>query len=77
MALYLTEVRRFATWLAEHDRFEGGDLVAVTKRDVEAWIGVMRAKGLVQATIMRRCGESRAVDRAPDAYDNVNPMGDR
>ena len=77
MALYLTEVRRFATWLAEHDRAEGGDLVAVTKRDVEAWIGAMRAKGLAQATIMRRCGESRAVDRALDAYDNVNPMGDR
>jgi integrase/recombinase XerD len=52
--LYLTEVRRFATWLAEHDRAGGGDLVAVVKRDVEAWIGAMRTKGLSQATIRSR-----------------------
>lgn len=52
--LYLTEARRFADWLAEHDRAGGGDLTAVTKRDVEAWIGAMRSKGLAQATIRSR-----------------------
>lgn len=52
--LYLVEVRRFAAWLAEHERSEGGDLLAATKRDVEAWIGAMRARGLAQATIRSR-----------------------
>ena len=52
--LYLTEVRRFATWLSEHGRCDSGDLTAVTKRDVEAWIGAMRSKGLSQATIRSR-----------------------
>lgn len=54
VVLYLTEVRRFAAWLADHDRAGGGDLVQVTKRDVEAWIGAMRAQGRAQATIRSR-----------------------
>lgn len=54
VALYLEEVRRFAAWLAEHERAGGGDLAAVVKRDVEAWIGAMRTRGLAQATIRSR-----------------------
>lgn len=54
VVLYLTEARRFAGWLAEHDRAGGGDLAAVTKRDVEAWIGAMRSAGRAQATIRSR-----------------------
>lgn len=51
--LYLTEVRRFATWLADNSRAKG-DLLVATKRDVEAWIGSMKAKGLSQSTIRNR-----------------------
>lgn len=54
IVLYLTEARRFAAWLGEQGRCDGGDLAAVAKRDVEAWIGAMRAKGLSQATIRNR-----------------------
>ena len=52
--LYLTEVRRFAAWLAANDKAGGGDLAAVTKRDVESWLGDMRGRGLSQATMRSR-----------------------
>lgn len=84
--LYLSEVRRFADWLAEHDRAGGGDLAAVVKRDVEAWIGAMRTKGLAQATIRSRwialrnlyawASEEGEVDENPVArvkVDKPNP----
>lgn len=38
---------------------------------------LMRLGGWESAEIMRRYGESRAVDRALAAYDLVNPMGDQ
>jgi site-specific recombinase XerD len=53
VALYRTEARRFAAWLAEAGK-AGGDLAAVAKRDVEAWIGDMRERGLSAATIRNR-----------------------
>jgi integrase/recombinase XerD len=52
VALYLAEVDRFAAWLTDHGRTD--DLLAVTKADVEAWIGTMRSQGLAQATIRSR-----------------------
>lgn len=54
--LYLDEARRFATWLAEHHRPQGqpGDLLAVGRRDAEAWITDLRAAGLAGATIRSR-----------------------
>lgn len=80
--LYLREVRRFADWLAEHDRANGGDLVAATKRDVEAWIGAMRSKGLSGSTVRNRwiclrslyrwAHEEGEVDENPVARVNVD-----
>lgn len=54
--LYLEEVRRFAGWLADHDRPSDapGDLETVQRADVAAWIGDLRAKGLSQSTIRSR-----------------------
>lgn len=74
--LYLTEVRNFAAWLAEHDRAGGGDLTAVTKRDVEAWIGALRSKGLAQATIRSRWIALRSLYGWAAAEDEVteNPV---
>lgn len=56
VALYLQEARRFAAWLDGRDGAHGahGDLLAVTKRDVEAWLGDLRARGLAQATMRSR-----------------------
>ncbi len=53
---YLSEVSRFARWLAEHQRPAGtpGDLAAVTKRDAESWIAGQRAQGLSGNTIRNR-----------------------
>jgi site-specific recombinase XerD len=54
--LYLEEAARFARWLAEHGRPESskGDLLAVTRRDAEAWLSALRADGLAGATIRSR-----------------------
>ena len=53
---YLTEVRRFALWLAGHDRPGGapGDLAGVTHADVVAWVSDLRAAGLSASTIRSR-----------------------
>jgi integrase/recombinase XerD len=63
--LYLEEVRRFAGWLAAHGRPAGspGDLAAVERRDVEAWIGDLRAQGLAQATVRSRWIALRSIYR--------------
>jgi integrase/recombinase XerD len=45
--LYVREVRRFADWYR-------GDLLAVTRRDVEAWIAYLQAAGRAKATIRSR-----------------------
>jgi integrase/recombinase XerD len=45
--LYLREVRRFADWLA-------GDLLEVSRRDVETWIREQQAAGRAKATIRSR-----------------------
>jgi site-specific recombinase XerD len=45
--VYLRELRRFATWYQ-------GDLLEVTRRDVETWIRDMQAAGRVKATIRSR-----------------------
>ncbi len=54
--LYAEEARRFAAWLAAHNRPEAepGDLAAVGRRDVEAWLSDLRAKGLAPATMRSR-----------------------
>lgn len=54
---YLDEVRRFANWLAEHSRpgSAPGDLLAVERRDVEAWLMAQRTAGIAQATMRNRC----------------------
>lgn len=54
--LYLDEVRRFAKWLAAHDRPKDnpGDLVAMRRNDAEAWIIDLREQGLSGATIRSR-----------------------
>ncbi len=53
---YLDEIHRFARWLAEHDRPAAapGDLLAVGRRDVEAWLSAQRAAGIAQATMRNR-----------------------
>jgi integrase/recombinase XerD len=45
--LYIREVRRFADWYR-------GDLLAVRRRDVEAWIAHLQAAGRAKATIRSR-----------------------
>lgn len=54
--LYTNEVRRFARWLADHQRplSAPGDLAAVDRADIEAWISDMRAHQLTTATIRSR-----------------------
>lgn len=53
---YLDEVNRFAAWLAAHDRPAGapGDLEAVRRLDVVAWIGDMRQRGIAENTVRNR-----------------------
>jgi site-specific recombinase XerD len=53
---YLDEVRRFAGWLAEHSRPASapGDLLAVERKDVEAWLMAQRTAGIAQATMRNR-----------------------
>ncbi|MGH9165676.1 MAG: tyrosine-type recombinase/integrase [Acidimicrobiales bacterium] len=54
--LYLDEARRFAAWLAEHGRpaANPGDLLAVDRRDAEAWLTSLKAAGRSQATMRNR-----------------------
>lgn len=52
IALYLSEVERFADWLAENGR--GGDLLTVTRRDAEAYLSALREAGRAPATIRSR-----------------------
>lgn len=53
---YVDEVWRFARWLADHRRPSAapGDLVAVERKDVEAWLTAQRTAGLSQATMRNR-----------------------
>lgn len=53
---YLDEVWRFASWLAAQDRpaTSPGDLIAVGRKDVEAWLTDQRRAGLAQATMRNR-----------------------
>jgi len=53
---YLDETWRFVGWLAEHERpvAAPGDLLAVGRRDVEAWLMAQRKAGLAQATMRNR-----------------------
>lgn len=53
---YLDEVRRFARWLAEHGRPAAApaDLLAVERKDVEAWLMAQRTAGIAQATMRNR-----------------------
>jgi len=54
--LYLDEAGRFADWLADHGRptANPGDLLAVGRRDVEAWLSSLKAAGRSQATMRNR-----------------------
>lgn len=56
MTHYVDEVRRFAGWLAQHSRPAAapGDLLAVERRDVEAWLMAQRSAGIAQATMRNR-----------------------
>lgn len=53
---YLDEVWRFAGWLADHNRpaAAAGDLLAVERKDIEAWLMAQRTAGLSQATMRNR-----------------------
>lgn len=54
--LYLDVARRFARWLEANGRPSSapGDLLAVQRSDVEAWLTAMRAAGLAQNTLRNR-----------------------
>jgi site-specific recombinase XerD len=54
--LYVDEARRFVAWLEANGRPTSapGDLLAVERRDVEAWLGALRAQGLAQSTMRSR-----------------------
>jgi site-specific recombinase XerD len=56
VALYLEEAARFAAWLDDAGRPASapGDLLAVTRQDVEAWVADLQAAGLAQATVRSR-----------------------
>ncbi|MCB1014384.1 MAG: tyrosine-type recombinase/integrase [Acidimicrobiales bacterium] len=56
IGLYLDEVNRFATWLADHGRPEDnpGDLADVSHGDVVAWVADLRANALSPSTIRSR-----------------------
>ena len=53
---YRDEVQRFAAWLTANGRPASapGDLLAVRRQDVEAWLGAQRAAGIAQATMRNR-----------------------
>ncbi len=54
--LYLKEVHRFAAWLEDNGRpvEAPGDLLLVSRQDVEAYIGWMQQEGRAKATIRSR-----------------------
>jgi integrase/recombinase XerD len=54
--LYNDEARRFVSWLVAHGRPDGapGDLLEVTRGDVEAWLSDLRAVGLSANTLRSR-----------------------
>ncbi len=56
VVLYLDEARRFAGWLVANGRPAGapGDLLAVTRKDVEAWLSAQKAEGRAQNTMRNR-----------------------
>lgn len=56
VALYMQEARRFACWLAAAGRPAGapGDLLGVTRKDVEAWLSALKAEGRAQNTLRNR-----------------------
>ncbi len=56
VTLYMQEARRFAEWLRATGRPAAapGDLLAVTKQDVEAWLTSLRAEGRAQNTMRNR-----------------------
>ena len=62
---YLEEVSRFEGWLAAHDRPDTapGDLLAVTRRDIEAWLSDLRTAGLSDATLRSRWVALRSLYR--------------
>jgi site-specific recombinase XerD len=84
VVLYLSEVRRYAQWLAEADRPAGtpGDLLEVSRQDAEAYIASMRSAGLQPATIRSRwialrslygwCVEEDELDESPLARVHVS-----
>lgn len=56
VALYLQEADRFARWLEANNRpaANPGDLLGVSKRDIEAWIVDHRANGTAENTVRNR-----------------------
>ena len=53
---YLDVVRQFTTWLVANGRpaEAPGDLIAVRRQDVEAWLRAQRDAGIAQATMRNR-----------------------
>lgn len=76
--LYLAEVRRFAAWLVDHDRprLAPGDLLAVARHDIEAWLTDLRAQGRAGDTIRSRWIALRNLYRWAAEEDEVavNPI---
>lgn len=77
---YLDEARRFARWLEANDRPQPnpGDLLGVSKRDVEAWIVAHRANGTAENTVRNRWVALRNLYRwAHDEREvEVNPVAE-
>jgi integrase/recombinase XerD len=65
IAMYLEEARRFAAWY-------GGDLLEVTRQDVEKWIGDQQVQGLAKATIRSRWISLRSLFRWLVDEDELN-----
>jgi integrase/recombinase XerD len=75
---YNQEARRFAVWLLEHDRPTDapGDLLAVTRSDVETWLSDLRAQGRAANTIRSRWVVLRNLYRWAHDEDEIttNPV---
>lgn len=78
--LYLEEADRFTRWLQENDRPAGtaGDLEAVSKADIAAWIADMRTRGLSESTVRSRWIALRSLYGflAAEAVIEANPLAD-
>lgn len=76
IALYLEEARRFVGWLEGHGR--PGDLEAVPRPDVAAWIADLRAQGRAEATIRSRWIALRNLYSwaHAEAVVDANPLAD-